>query len=284
MSTQSEVDIVDAIRRAVAGDRDALEAVICHAQTGVYNLAVRMLWCPDDAADATQDILLKVVTRLASFRGGSAFRTWVYRIAANHLLDIRRSRVERESLTFASFADSLREGASDPPAGWESDPEQRLLVEEVKIGCTTGMLLCLNRDERVSYILGDVFELTDREAAEVLNLSATAFRQRLARARRALRAFMAAECGLVTAAAPCRCPRRVRSAVSSGRARASAPIFAHRGSRSARELPIMRGVEAMDELHHIAGIFRSLPTYEAPSAVLDAVRDALESERYSIVL
>jgi RNA polymerase sigma factor (sigma-70 family) len=284
MSNRSDAELVCSVRLAIGGDRDALEAVVVHIQTDVYNLAVRMLWCADDAADATQEILLKVVTRLASFRGDSAFRTWVYRIAANHLLDVRRSRVERERLTFSSFGESLRNGASDPPAGWESDPEQRLLLEEVKIGCTTAMLLCLTRDERVAYILGDVFEFSGDEAAEVLNVSAAAFRQRLSRARAALRAFMAAECGLVTDAAPCRCGRRVRVAVATGRARADRPLFTQRDPSAARELPVISGVDEMNELHRIAGIFRSHPTYQTPGVLLDAVRDALASGRYSIVL
>ncbi|MGE5102156.1 MAG: RNA polymerase sigma factor [Deltaproteobacteria bacterium] len=284
MSNRSEAEVVCSVRLAIGGDRDALESVVVHIQTDVYNLAVRMLWCPDDAADATQEILMKVVTRLASFRGDSAFRTWVYRIAANHLLDVRRSRVERERLTFSSFGESLRNGASDPPAGWESDPEQRLLLEEVKIGCTTAMLLCLTRDERIAYILGDVFEFSSDEAAAVLSVSAAAFRQRLSRARAALRAFMAAECGLVADAAPCRCRRRVRAAVATGRARADRPLFTLREPSAARELPVISGVDEMDELHRIAGIFRSHPTYQAPGALLDAVRGALASGRFSIVL
>lgn len=284
MSDHAETTVTAAVRRAVNGERESLEIVVRHIQTDVYNLAVRMLWCPDDAADATQEILMKVVTRLASFRGESAFRTWVYRIAANHLLDVRRSRVERESLTFSSFGQSLREGASDPPAGWESDPEQRLLVEEVKIGCTTGMLLCLNRAERVAYILGDVFELSGDEAANVMNVSAAAFRQRLARARATLRSFMMLHCGLAADAAPCRCQRRVRAAVATGRAHAGRPLFAQRKPNATRDLAVISGVGEMDDLHRIAGIFRSHPRYQAPTALLDAVRGALASGRYSIML
>jgi len=286
-----EAAVRDVVRRATEGDAGAAESLVRHVQDDVHNLAVRMLWCPDDAADATQEILLKVVTRLAAFRGESAFRTWVYRIAVNHLLDVRRSRVEREGLTFARFGASLAEGLTEPAAGWESDPEQRVLVEEVKIGCTTGMLLCLDRAHRVAYVLGDVFELTGEEAGEVLGVTPAAFRQRLARARARLRAFMAAHCGLVSESAACRCERRVRAAVDGGRVRPERLLFAHGAADAAphsrRQLPVREQVGEqvleMDRLHRMAGVFRSHPRYRAPERVLQQVRRVLTSGRFSVL-
>lgn len=90
---------------------------------------------------------------------------------------------------------------------------------------------------------------------------------------------MAAECGLVNDAAPCRCRRRVGIAVSTGRARADRPLCAERVARPTRELPVMAAVAEIDEFHRIAGIFRSHPAYQAPGALLDAVRSALSSGR-----
>src|SRR5688572_13184281 len=103
-SVESPIAIEVLVDRATGGDRDALDALLRAIQRDVYNLAVRMLGCPDDGADASQEILMKVVTSLATFRRQSAFRTWVYRVAANHLLNVRKSRVEREKLTFLTFA------------------------------------------------------------------------------------------------------------------------------------------------------------------------------------
>ena len=155
-----------------------------HVQTDVYNLAVRMLWCPDDAADATQEILLKVVTRLASFRGESAFRTWVYRIAANHLLDVRRSRVERESLTFAAFGEISSATAIERPAGGMGERSGAAASGRGgKDWLYDGHAALSQPRGAVAYIFGDVFELSGAEAAEVLNISTAAFRQRLSRAR-----------------------------------------------------------------------------------------------------
>jgi RNA polymerase sigma factor (sigma-70 family) len=85
-----DLELRDLVAQAVAGDRHAVEELLTAIQGDVYNLAVRMLWSSDDAADATQEILMKVVTRLSSFRGESTFRTWVYRVAANHLNGLSR--------------------------------------------------------------------------------------------------------------------------------------------------------------------------------------------------
>ena len=130
-------------RKALDGDKNAVETIARRLQPPTYALALRMLWNPHDAEDATQEILVRVVTRLALFDFRSSLRTWVYRVAANYLLDVKRSCVERQRLTFESFADDLAEGlSSDGP----TEDELSLLTEEVKVGCTLGMLQCLDRE------------------------------------------------------------------------------------------------------------------------------------------
>src|ERR671917_1059797 len=130
------------VARAQEGDRAALEAVIAGVRDRIYNLALRMLWHPADAEDATQEILVRIVTHLGSFRGESAFTTWVYRVAANSLLTTRKRRAEREELTFERFAEQLDEGLSADVPGPAAEVENQLIVEEVKLGCSQGMLLC----------------------------------------------------------------------------------------------------------------------------------------------
>jgi RNA polymerase sigma factor (sigma-70 family) len=277
---EASVTVDALVDRAIEGDRAALEAVLTAVQTDVYNLAVRMLWAPDDAADATQDILLKVVTHLATFRRESAFRTWVYRIAANHLLNVRKSRVEREELTFSSFGEQLAVGLSDAPAPRASEPDQALLEEEVKIGCTQGMLLCLDRDHRVAYILGEVFDLASDEAAIVLGVSSVTYRKRLSRARERLRAFMSSHCGLVAPRASCRCGRRVAHAVSTGRVRPGALLFAGNDARSRqRHTDVEPQVREMEELHRVAAIYRAHPSYTPPDRILAEIRQTIGGRR-----
>ena len=152
-------------------------------QDDVYGLALRMLWNREDAEDATQEILVRTVTRLAQFDCRSALETWVYRIAVNYILDVKKSPVERMQLSFQRFGDDLIDGLSaDGPA----DSERSLLVEEVKIGCTLGMLQCLDRPHRLVYVLGEILDLSGSEAAEALGIPPDLFRKRLQHARAAI--------------------------------------------------------------------------------------------------
>jgi RNA polymerase sigma factor (sigma-70 family) len=88
---------------ARSGDRKALEDLVHRHQGWIFNIALRMLYHPQDAEDATQEILVKILTRLASFEGRSSFRTWLYRIVVNHLLNVRRSRVEDPAINFRLY-------------------------------------------------------------------------------------------------------------------------------------------------------------------------------------
>src|SRR3712207_773988 len=96
------------------------------------------------------------------------------------------------------------------------EAEYRLLCEEVRLSCTYGMLLCLSRPLRASYILGDAMGMPDSVAAEVCGITPAAQRQRLARARRTVRAIIADRCGLVDAANPCRCARQIQRRLDAG--------------------------------------------------------------------
>jgi RNA polymerase sigma factor (sigma-70 family) len=201
-------------RQAIGGDREALDRLVRAIQGDVYGLALRMLWNREDAEDATQEILVRAVTRLAQFDFRSRLKTWVYRIAVNYILDIKKSPVEKMRLTFEQFSDDLARGLSE--AG-PTDTERSVLIEEVKIGCTLGMLQCLDRPHRLAYVLGEILDLSGPEAAEALGISADLLRKRLQHARAAIEAFARAYCGLVSDNAACACHRRVPAALQLGR-------------------------------------------------------------------
>src|SRR5437660_1795096 len=83
----SDVALVD---QAMSGDRGALEKLVLRHQAWIYNIAIRMVFHPQDAEEVTQEVLVKVITKLSTFKGESKFRTWPYRIAANHALNMKR--------------------------------------------------------------------------------------------------------------------------------------------------------------------------------------------------
>src|SRR5206468_149144 len=133
------------VDRARSGERAALEDLLRRHQAWIYNIAIRMLHHPQDAEDTTQEILLKAVTRLSSFEDRSSFRTWLYRIVVNHVLNVKRGRVEGEAVSFTSFGEALdRTPDLEPPERSGASPEAHLLVAEAMIACTSGMLLCLD--------------------------------------------------------------------------------------------------------------------------------------------
>jgi len=246
----------DLVRSAAAGDREALESLIRAIQDKVYALALRMLWHPEDARDATQEILLRVVTHLSSYRHESAFMTWVYRLATNALLNFRKSRLELEGYDFERFGNELDHGLS-PGTGVEN----AVLIEEIKIGCTLGMLTCLDRNHRLAYILGEILEFDSPEAAEILEISPASFRQRLSRARKAVIEFTRRKCGLVNSGNPCRCERRVSTALETGRMDASRLLFANQAGDVQRASAEIR---KLDETRRIAAVYRSHPEFRSP--------------------
>ena len=124
-----ESDIKKQVELAVIGEKKALENLVRHIQDGVYRLALRMLAHPQDAEDAAQEILIKVITHLSSYRKESKFITWVYRISANHLLTTRKRRAERREINFELCQQHIDQGLADTWHPSVSEAEQKLLLK-----------------------------------------------------------------------------------------------------------------------------------------------------------
>src|SRR6187455_3596792 len=141
-------NLEDIARQAIGGDREALNTLLTALQDDIFGLALRMLWNREDAEDATQEILVRIVTHLSQFNFQSRLKTWAYRVAVNCILDGKKSAIERLHLSFARFAENLAAGIE--PASVD-DSERSVLIEEVKVGCTMAMLQCLDRPHRLAY-------------------------------------------------------------------------------------------------------------------------------------
>lgn len=268
------------LEAARQGDRAALTAIIRAVQRPIYGLALRMLAHPPDAEDATQEILIKVVTHLGSIENDQAAAGWVLKVASRHLVQRRkRSRVEEMRMTFKDFSEDLQQGLS--PAAEEQPEDQitALAIEEIKIGCTLAMLTCLSRSLRMAYILGDVFELTDVEAAEALDISAAAYRQRLSRARKEVLAFLQASCGMVSSKAACRCEKRLCAAEANHRITLGAPAFGLRAPASDM-VALRRQVRSLEEGRRAAALMRSNPS--VPTNIGDLMLRVLGSQRLDL--
>jgi RNA polymerase sigma factor (sigma-70 family) len=268
-------DLETLAAEARGGNHQSLERLVVQIQRPVYNLALRMLWHPEDARDASQEILVRVVIHLSSFRGNSRLLTWVYRIAANYLISARRSRVEAQGLTFEQFASDLADGLSDASAGRDEWPaDKAVLLDEVKIGCMMALLTCLDRPHRLAYVLGEIMEFEGPEAARVLGISAAAFRKRLSRARDAIVGFTRTHCGLVDADNPCRCIRRLPRAQGMGRIDAAALFFGR--TESAQAFPgILERVRRLETIQRTAALYRAMPEADPRSELLEAIQAAI---------
>src|SRR2546422_4153024 len=125
------------VKQVQEGNREALERLIKRHQGWVYNIVLRMMYLPHDAEDTTQEILIKLITKLSTFQGKSSFRTWLYRIVVNHVLNQQRRDWEKR-LTFTEYGRGLDKAPDlDLPDPNSVPVELCLIVEEVKIGCTS---------------------------------------------------------------------------------------------------------------------------------------------------
>ncbi len=197
------------------GSKRSLEKLISRHQTFIYNVAWKMVLNPQDAQDITQDILIKIITKLSQFNNKSLFRTWLYRIVVNHVLNCKKQRRELQFLDFNTVGNMI----DQLPDNELSETEKTQLVdttEDVRISCTAGMLLCLDREQRMIFILGAIFNIDHKLGAEILEITPDNFRQRLSRARKDLHSFMDNKCGLVNKSNPCRCPKKTKSFIEMG--------------------------------------------------------------------
>jgi RNA polymerase sigma factor (sigma-70 family) len=273
MSRETSIDLAERARAAAHGDRNAAQAILEAVQDDVYHLALRMLGHPADAEDAAQEILIIVLTHLGTFRGESAFTTWVWRIAANHLGRVRRGR--RETVSFDVLDERLRSGLDDGAAA-APDPEAEAMTRELRMRCTQAMLLCLDRELRIAYILGDILGLAGDEAAEALEIEPAAYRKRLSRARTRLYEFLRSWCGVFDEANPCRCAGQLACAVQRGLIAPDDLYLARQRTRPAAAL--IRATDELSGLMQTAEVIRGPVGYLAPGSMIENVRRLLDSE------
>jgi RNA polymerase sigma factor (sigma-70 family) len=272
------------VRQAQGGNREALEQLITRHQAWIYNIVLRMVYLPQDAEDATQEILVKLITKLSTFAGNSSFRTWLYHIVVNHVLNMKRGRADMADWTFTRYGDSLDATADmDLPDPRSVPADVQLLVDEARIGCTSGMLLCLDREQRLVYILGEIFGVTDRVGAELLEISRENFRQKLARARRDLHHFMHDKCGLVNEANPCRCAKKTQAFMKAGYVDPQNLLFVRAHVTRVRDVAEKRSEEldALDRAY--AELHRDHP-FQEPADFVSSLRVLINGTAFKSTL
>jgi RNA polymerase sigma factor (sigma-70 family) len=257
----------DLVLRAQSGDREALDQLLIRHQPWVLNIAIRMLGRRAEAEDATQDILIRALKSLHTFRGDSKFRTWLYRIAANHLLNVRKQRwIASEAIcSFAEAAVGLQQVPDfDPPDPRTVPVPVEILVEEAKIGCMMGTLLCLDGRQRLVFVLGEIFGVKDDVGAEIVGVTPINFRQILSRARKDLYEYLRGNCGLMDPDNPCKCAKKTRAFIQGGFVDPEKLQFYAEYCRRVKEVADDRAAEWSAAYTRLAAaLYRDHPFYES---------------------
>lgn len=174
------------IQRCAAGDDTAFAEVVAEHQRMVVQLAMNLLGDRDEALDLSQDVFIRVFRTIGQFRGQSALRTWIYRIAVNqarnrHRFWRRRRRSDQVSL------DAHVEAHGDFQCGAEVGPD-RILAQKELAARLQGALEALPFDQRTAIVLREVDGLSYDEIAFSLGVAVGTVKSRLTRARQTLRA------------------------------------------------------------------------------------------------
>ena len=215
--TYSQQDDLVLIKSCLDGSKQALNALVEKHQGYIFNVALKFFNHVANAEDATQEVLIKVILNLGTYNPEKAqFRTWLYRITFNHFLNNKKTPVE---MLYEPGFDNFFNIIDSSQVIELSDTEESQLkwqIEESKVAFMAGMIMCLDREQRLIYIIGDVFEIDHHLGAEIFETTPANFRQKLSRARKDLFEWMNNRCGLVNLNNPCRCPKKTKGFIEKG--------------------------------------------------------------------
>jgi RNA polymerase sigma factor (sigma-70 family) len=221
----------------------------------VFNLSVQMLHNEIDAEEATQSIFEKVLKKLPTFKNQSKLSTWIYRISYNYLIDEIRKKNPQE-ISFDLFENDVTNFQPYENELGLSAYEEKVYIEEIKVGCTLALLQCLDPQNRFIYIIGTIFDFPRKEAAEICDMEYDKYRKRLSRTKEKIKYFMGKNCGLINPGAECKCKKRVFIARERGR-------INHERILYQTENKLIRNcIKEMNEIDEIAMIYKNNPFIE----------------------
>ena len=174
------------IKRSQKGDIDAFEQLIAGYQQKIFNIAYRYIGNYHDAADISQEIILKIYRSLPRFRGDASFSTWVYRISINACHDYAAKCRDQRQKSLDSFVQTLDGDLSLEIADLSSMPENNYISKE-KCAYLQKLIIGLPEEYRVIIILREIEGLSYTEIEDCLKLPLGTVKSRINRAREALR-------------------------------------------------------------------------------------------------
>ncbi len=263
------------VTEALSGDIDSLEELIIRHQSWIYNIALRMVCNPDDAQDVTQEILIKILTKLSTYDSKKAeFKTWLYHIVSNHVMDMKKRKYEVLVTGFENYYNH----AQFPDERPESYPGYKILIEETKIGCYIGSLLCFDRRQRLVFILGAIFNVEDSVGSEIIGISKSNFRKILSRSRKKIFNFVNQTCGLLDDKNPCHCSTKLLGHIKGGWLNPQKIMFCKGETQKISDYICINDFNNSDYSKYIQ-LFREHPFYKEKDFV-GWVRSTIENEEF----
>jgi len=267
------------IAQSLSGDKRALEQLLVSVQDLVFNLSLRMLGTILDAQDASQDIMIKIITNLSSFKQSSSFSTWVYRLSVNSLMNYKKSFLSKQKLSFEIFSSDINQIYQDNIIDPINEYEKEELAHELKLSCSNVMLQCLDPQSRCIFILGTMFRLDSKTASEIMDISPETYRKRLSRIRQKMSDFMGEYCGL--AKGKCSCKERVQYAIKQERLN---PLdLEYSNLALIPKESILKNMEAMEAIDVASDVYTHMRKYSSPQKAKDFLYDLLGSKSIQII-
>ena len=254
-------DIVDEklIELILDGNKDALNTLINRHKDWIFNVAIGMTGNKHAAEDVTQEVLIKIVTKLSTFKFKSSFRTWLYHIVKNHIYNMERKAKEYHFSSFEKHK-SFLENLKDDDFEYDNLIEREMLIEETKIECMLGMLLCLDRDQRMIFIIGAIFGIDSATGASFIETSEVNYRKKLSRARNDLKGFMQDNCSLVNKNNKCKCVKKTKAAIQMGYVDPNDLQFTNKHYSKIKDIVSKNDVTIQDVIiKRIQGLFKDNP-------------------------
>ncbi|MFK8044257.1 MAG: RNA polymerase sigma factor [Crocinitomicaceae bacterium] len=208
ISANTEVSDKELIKKTLNGDKQSLNKLIEHHQPYIYNIAWKMAGNPEDAADLSQEALIKIISNLGNFNFDSSFKTWAYRIVRNHFLNDQKTALKTPTSNYKEYGEAL-DSIPNIDLTEDEKEEKKEVIKETRLTCMSGMLLCLNKEQRMIFIIGELFRANHTIGSEIMEMSKANFRMKLSKARKDLTNFMNNKCGLIDKSNPCRCHKKV---------------------------------------------------------------------------
>jgi RNA polymerase sigma-70 factor, ECF subfamily len=240
----------------------------------VCGLAISLSGNRHDAEEITQEAFCRALRAFDSFRGESAFSTWIYRITvnvANGYLK-RRSKMPMEALT--EDLGYRMEDILDPDPS--NDPEAQLLERSVRIKCLFSLTECLSGESRRVFCLAVTLGLPHRQVAEILECSTGKVKTALFRARQRWFGYMEDHCSLLRASNPCRCGQWVRFALEKG-------LINREEAAAAGPVPDVPALLEVKKLKAMTLMYRSLHSAEADAALCSRIRKGIGEQEWKLL-